>query len=123
MRITSADAYRDLLRFGHCSGEDTSLNTEKERREWLEQVAEPWYARVHAQAARDGLKVETYEGYDHMGMGGVSPAAVLLRPDGSPYANEIAVREPAMRADWGDLLLNARKRQELDAIQPVSSLA
>jgi hypothetical protein len=111
------DDYERLLRSGLTSGEERRLD-EAEAEEWRKRVAEPWWDGIRTRAARDGLRVELYRGWDHDGS--QSPAAALLRPDGTRYPREITMwkwpftrwqdrkRERAFVADWGELLLNAR---------------
>ena len=114
---TAAADYRHLLKMGVSSGVDTSFRSEEDEKRWYEQVANPWFEAIQQRAARDGLRVRTYQGWDNMGMGWVSPAAVFLRPDGSSYSDRLgwAGREELMRSDWGETLTRARKAQGLPA--------
>jgi hypothetical protein len=111
------DDYLELLQTGSSSGEERRLE-EDEVEDWLMLVAEPWWDGIGARAERDGIRVELYRGW---GLdGSQSPAAVLLRPDGSHYPPNVTMwkwpftrrqdrkRERAFLADWGDLLVNAR---------------
>jgi len=99
-------AYLELLRTGYCSGKETYQGPSED---WRTSVAEPWFRAIEARAAQDGLRVKTYEGFDNMGMGWVSPAAELVRPDATRVRDH-PNRERTPLQDSGYVLMAARSR-------------
>jgi hypothetical protein len=121
-RARSSD-YWQLLRRGFCSG--TLLigsdpgDTSEEYARWRDTVAAAWFREIEKLIARDGLRIKTFLGTPNDGlMRDSSPVAELVFRDGTGFEPahkreniwDVAVRERAMSAEWGDVLASARKR-------------
>ena len=65
--------------------------------EWLEHVAEPWFAAIEMLAAEDGLGVKTYQGFDAY-LSGSTPCAQLLDRNGEVVHSRRATPTPTARS-------------------------
>ena len=96
--------YGRLVRIGCCYGPEFHPDAE----EMLLRLAEPWFDAIRRRAARDGLRIHCFAGYDsYTSARGAS--AELMRPDGSLYPLGKRLEcEAMMLADWGETLRLAR---------------
>jgi hypothetical protein len=94
-----------------------SYDDDAENAAWEAAVFAPWAAEIARRAAADGLRVHTFVSTTDLSSSwgdDLSCSAELVRPDGSQYpwtvSRETATHEPALLADWGDVLEAARHR-------------
>jgi hypothetical protein len=120
--VCGDELYATLLTEGVAStpGSYVGLDT-AEIAAWEAAVFTPWATGITQRAAADGLRVHTYVSTTDLSSSwgdDLACTAYLVRPDGGEYpwtvTRESSTFEPALLADWGDTLREARRRARDD---------